>query len=126
MLQVDLIAAVHDLLAEYGLCCAGRDGQGEEGTFLKFAIKHLLALDVKLKSQHCRFPLKRKIKWVFFMLFCLLYLYIFIFIYTYVGTNGKEEDTPLDKNTLEEITPGDLSAIDEKENSEEENGKFCV
>nr|CAD1841790.1 unnamed protein product [Ananas comosus var. bracteatus] len=87
--QVDLIAAVHDLLAEYGLCCAGRDGEGEEGTFLKFAIKHLLALDVKLKSQHC--------------------------------TNGKEENTPLDKNTLEEITPGDLSAIDEQENSEEEN-----
>ncbi|KAE8809006.1 hypothetical protein D1007_14433 [Hordeum vulgare] len=49
--QVDLIVAVHDLLAEYGLCCAGRDGQGEEGTFLKFAVKHLMALDVKLKSQ---------------------------------------------------------------------------
>uniref|UniRef100_A0A0E0KHJ8 Uncharacterized protein n=1 Tax=Oryza punctata TaxID=4537 RepID=A0A0E0KHJ8_ORYPU len=48
---VDLIVAVHDLLAEYGLCCAGRDGEGEEGTFLKFAIKHLMALDVKLKSQ---------------------------------------------------------------------------
>ncbi|KAG8062224.1 hypothetical protein GUJ93_ZPchr0003g17862 [Zizania palustris] len=30
--QVDLIVAVHDLLAEYGLCCAGRDGEGEEGT----------------------------------------------------------------------------------------------
>uniref|UniRef100_A0A453H294 Uncharacterized protein n=1 Tax=Aegilops tauschii subsp. strangulata TaxID=200361 RepID=A0A453H294_AEGTS len=50
-MQVDLIVAVHDLLAEYGLCCAGRDGQGEEGTFLKFAVKHLMALDVKLKSQ---------------------------------------------------------------------------
>ncbi|XP_006651699.2 calcineurin-binding protein 1 [Oryza brachyantha] len=50
-IQVDLIVAVHDLLAEYGLCCAGRDGEGEEGTFLKFAIKHLMALDVKLKSQ---------------------------------------------------------------------------
>ncbi|URE35099.1 Calcineurin binding protein 1 [Musa troglodytarum] len=48
--QVDLIVAVHDLLAEYGLCCAGRDSEGEEGTFLKFAIKHLLALDVKLKQ----------------------------------------------------------------------------
>ncbi|XP_008796639.2 calcineurin-binding protein 1 [Phoenix dactylifera] len=48
--QVDLIVAVHDLLAEYGLCCAGKDGEGEEGTFLKFAIKHLLSLDVKLKS----------------------------------------------------------------------------
>jgi calcineurin-binding protein cabin-1 len=50
-MQVDLIVAVHDLLAEYGLCCAGRDGEGEEGMFLKFAIKHLMALDVKLKSQ---------------------------------------------------------------------------
>ncbi|KAF8681835.1 hypothetical protein HU200_045277 [Digitaria exilis] len=49
--QADLIVAVHDLLAEYGLCCSGKDGEGEEGTFLKFAIKHLMALDVKLKSQ---------------------------------------------------------------------------
>ncbi|KAJ6758313.1 CALCINEURIN-BINDING PROTEIN CABIN 1-RELATED [Salix koriyanagi] len=48
--QVELIVAIHDLLAEYGLCCAGGDGEGEEGTFLKFAIKHLLALDMKLKS----------------------------------------------------------------------------
>lgn len=28
----------------------GFEGEGEEGTFLKFAIKHLLALDMKLKS----------------------------------------------------------------------------
>lgn len=42
--------AIHDLLAEYGICCAGEGGEGEEGTFLKFAIKHLLALDMKLKS----------------------------------------------------------------------------
>ncbi|XP_020257263.1 uncharacterized protein LOC109833848 isoform X2 [Asparagus officinalis] len=48
--QADLIVAVHDLLAEYGLCCAGRDNKGEEGIFLKLAIKHLLALDMKLKS----------------------------------------------------------------------------
>ncbi|XP_056176794.1 calcineurin-binding protein 1 isoform X2 [Syzygium oleosum] len=48
--QVDLIVAIHDLLAEYGICCAGEGGEGEEGTFLKFAIKHLLALDMKLKS----------------------------------------------------------------------------
>ena len=41
---------MHDLLAEYGLCCAGVGNDGEEGTFLKFAIKHLLALDMKLKS----------------------------------------------------------------------------
>lgn len=48
--QVDLIVTMHDLLAEYGLCCAGLGGEGEEGTFLKFAIKHLLALDMKFKS----------------------------------------------------------------------------
>lgn len=48
--QVDLITAIHDLLAEYGLCCAGNDCEGKEGTFLKLAIKHLFALDVKLKS----------------------------------------------------------------------------
>ena len=42
--------AIHDLLAEYGLCCSGEGGEGEEATFLKFAIKHLLALDMKLKS----------------------------------------------------------------------------
>ncbi|KAL5850527.1 hypothetical protein ACOSQ4_008540 [Xanthoceras sorbifolium] len=48
--QVELIVAVHDLLAEYGLCCVGEGGEGEEGTFLKFAIKHLLALNMKLKS----------------------------------------------------------------------------
>ncbi|KAF2286982.1 hypothetical protein GH714_036720 [Hevea brasiliensis] len=48
--QVALIVAIHDLLAEYGLCCVGERGKGEEGTFLRFAIKHLLALDMKLKS----------------------------------------------------------------------------
>ncbi|XP_054788737.1 calcineurin-binding protein 1 isoform X2 [Prosopis cineraria] len=48
--QVDLIVAIHDLLAEYGLCCAGEGGKGEEGTFLRFAIKHLLILDMRLKS----------------------------------------------------------------------------
>lgn len=42
--------AVHDLLAEYGLCCMGEDGEGVEGTFLRLAIKHLLALDMNLKS----------------------------------------------------------------------------
>lgn len=43
--------AIHDLLAEYGLCCAGEgNGEDQEGTYLKFAIKHLLALDMKLKS----------------------------------------------------------------------------
>ncbi|PNY03770.1 TPR repeat protein [Trifolium pratense] len=49
--QVDLIVATHDMLAEYGLCCVGEGGgKGGEGTFLRFAIKHLLALDMKFKS----------------------------------------------------------------------------
>ncbi|XP_052208755.1 calcineurin-binding protein 1 isoform X2 [Diospyros lotus] len=48
--QTELIVAMHDLLAEYGLCCASGQGEVEEGTFLKFAIKHLLCLDMKLKS----------------------------------------------------------------------------
>ncbi|KAL9227273.1 hypothetical protein vseg_002982 [Gypsophila vaccaria] len=48
--QVDLIVAIHDVLAEYGLCCFGKNGEGVDGTFLKLAIKHLLALDMKLKS----------------------------------------------------------------------------
>ncbi|XP_004291149.1 PREDICTED: uncharacterized protein LOC101292862 [Fragaria vesca subsp. vesca] len=48
--QVDLIVTMHDLLAEYGLCCAGQGSEKEEGMFLKFAIKHLLALDMKFKS----------------------------------------------------------------------------
>lgn len=45
--------AVHDLLAEFGLCYAGKDCKGEEGTFLKLAIKHLVALDMRLKSSQC-------------------------------------------------------------------------
>lgn len=48
--QVELIICLHDLLAEYGLCCAGKNCAGEEGSFLRFAIKHLLAVDMKVKS----------------------------------------------------------------------------
>ncbi|KAL9288930.1 Calcineurin-binding protein 1 [Arabidopsis thaliana] len=48
--QVELIIRLHDLLAEYGLCCAGKNCAGEEGAFLRFAIKHLLAVDMKVKS----------------------------------------------------------------------------
>ncbi|XP_057818754.2 calcineurin-binding protein 1 isoform X2 [Cryptomeria japonica] len=47
--QVELLATVHELLAEHGLCCAGKDCEGGEGTFLKLAIKHLLAVEIKLK-----------------------------------------------------------------------------
>lgn len=51
-IQTELIVAMHDMLAEFGLCCAHGSDDEEEGTFLKFAIKHLLALDMKLKSIH--------------------------------------------------------------------------
>ncbi|GFZ08499.1 tetratricopeptide repeat (TPR)-like superfamily protein [Actinidia rufa] len=47
---IELIVAMHDMLSEFGLCCASGDGEVEEGTFLKRAIKHLLSLDMKLKS----------------------------------------------------------------------------
>lgn len=42
--------AVHDMLAEFGICCSQGNGEEQDGTFLKLAIKHLLALDMKLKS----------------------------------------------------------------------------
>ncbi|KAI7987861.1 Calcineurin-binding protein 1 [Camellia lanceoleosa] len=42
--QIELIVAMHYLLAEYGLFCAGGDGEIEEGTFLKLAIKHSIVL----------------------------------------------------------------------------------
>ncbi|XP_004245382.2 calcineurin-binding protein 1 [Solanum lycopersicum] len=48
--QTELIVAIHDMLAEFGVCCASATGEEEEGTFLKLAIKHLLNLDMKLKS----------------------------------------------------------------------------
>ncbi|CAN4127975.1 unnamed protein product [Withania somnifera] len=48
--QTELIVAIHDMLAEFGVCCANATGEEEEGAFLKLAIKHLLNLDMKLKS----------------------------------------------------------------------------
>lgn len=48
--QVELLVTVHDVLAERGLCCAGKACEGGEGVFLKMAIKHLLALEMKLKG----------------------------------------------------------------------------
>lgn len=38
------------MLAEFGICCSQGNDEEQEGTFLKLAIKHLLALDMKLKS----------------------------------------------------------------------------
>ena len=86
-MQVDLIVAVHDLLAEYGLCCAGRDGEGEEGTFLKFAIKHLMALDVKLKSQLSMFFLPNSCFRIFFLPKCVMIdmFYVSLPIIAFVG-----------------------------------------
>ncbi|PHT74111.1 hypothetical protein T459_21388, partial [Capsicum annuum] len=48
--QTELIVSIHDMLAEFGVCCANATGEEEEGAFLKLAIKHLLNLDMKLKS----------------------------------------------------------------------------
>lgn len=48
--QAELVVAIHDMLAEFGICCSQGNGEEQEGTFLKLAIKHLLVLDMKLKS----------------------------------------------------------------------------
>lgn len=48
--QAELVVAMHDMLAEFGICCSQGNGEEQDGTFLKLAIKHLLALDMKLKS----------------------------------------------------------------------------
>ncbi|XP_024373289.1 calcineurin-binding protein 1 isoform X1 [Physcomitrium patens] len=50
--QVTLLVTLHDVLAEYGLCCAGKDSEGGEGGFLKMSIKHLGALESRLKPQN--------------------------------------------------------------------------
>lgn len=49
--QVALLVTLHDILAEYGLCCAGKDSEGGEGAFLKMSIKHLGALESRLRPQ---------------------------------------------------------------------------
>lgn len=46
------MVTLHDVLAEYGLCCAGKDSEGGEGGFLKMSIKHLGALESRLKPQN--------------------------------------------------------------------------
>lgn len=118
-MQVDLIVAVHDLLAEYGLCCAGRDGEGEEGTFLKFAIKHLMALDVKLKSQLSRFFLA-----IFFlvdMFLCQVIIGIrLLSLSYYIDPNGMEEDVVPENDRAEDSMTDEPSVCDDKHNSEDE------
>ncbi|KAL3650774.1 hypothetical protein CASFOL_007177 [Castilleja foliolosa] len=49
--QAELVVAIHDMLAEFGICCARGNCEEQDGTFLKLAIKHMLALDMKLKGQ---------------------------------------------------------------------------
>ncbi|KAI5079572.1 hypothetical protein GOP47_0005051 [Adiantum capillus-veneris] len=48
--QVELLVKIHDLLADRGLCCAGKACEGGEGVFLKMAIRYFLLLEMKLKS----------------------------------------------------------------------------
>lgn len=92
---MDLIVTVHELLAEYGLCCAGKDNKGDEGTFLKFAINHLLAL----KSLHCMFSLhisgKERLKQALGYERFILYGFN-------SGTNSVEEDVPHDEQTKDD------------------------
>ncbi|CAK9882527.1 unnamed protein product [Sphagnum jensenii] len=47
--QIALLATLHDVLAEYGLCCAGKECEGGEGAFLKMGIKHLGSLELLVK-----------------------------------------------------------------------------
>ncbi|CAN5976218.1 unnamed protein product [Sphagnum jensenii] len=47
--QIALLVTLHDVLAEYGLCCAGKECEGGEGAFLKMAIKHLGSLELLVK-----------------------------------------------------------------------------
>lgn len=51
--QTELIVSMHDMLAEFGICYAHGNREREEGEFLKLAIKHLFALDMKLKTKIC-------------------------------------------------------------------------
>ena len=48
--HVELLVTVHELLADHGIYCAVKYCEGGEGTFFKLAIKHLLALEIKLKT----------------------------------------------------------------------------
>jgi hypothetical protein len=116
-MQVELIVAVHDLLAEYGRCCAGRDDDGEEGTFLKFAIKHLMALDVKIKSQLSMFLT------IFFLvqiIFMLSIPSISLFSPSYcIDLNGMEDVVP--ENDIAEDRMTDEPVCSSKHNSEDED-----
>jgi calcineurin-binding protein cabin-1 len=49
LVQIALLVTLHDVLAEYGLCCAGKECEGGEGAFLKMAIKHLGSLELLVK-----------------------------------------------------------------------------
>lgn len=92
--QVDLIVAIHNVLAEYGLCCVGKDGDGVDGTFLKLAIKHLLAM--KLKSSHHSLS---KV------------------------SSGYNDDVKTCTGIVSAVEPGDLAASDSFSSVESERGK---
>lgn len=136
-MQVDLIVAVHDLLAEYGLCCSGKDGEGEEGTFLKFAVKHLMALDVKLKCQLSRFSYKpyycRHVPCQLISDIC------WVSLTSCIDSNGMEEDAVpkivgTQDSMVDEPLVNDSKQNSEDEEDEEESGKtilvivqvFCI
>jgi calcineurin-binding protein cabin-1 len=116
-MQVDLIVALHDLLAEYGLCCAGGDGEGEAGTCLKFAIKHLMALDVKLKSQLSMFFLAR-LFWQTYFLWQLI-TSICRPSLSYIDPSGMEGSLP-ENGTTQDTATDEHSAGDDKHSSEDE------
>jgi calcineurin-binding protein cabin-1 len=117
-MQVDLLVALHDLLAEYGLCCAGGDGEGEEGTCLKFAIKHLMALDVKLKSQLSMFFFA-KLSWYDMFLWQLITSICRPSLSSYIDPSGMEGSHPENGRTQDTVTD-EHSAGDDKHNSEDE------
>ena len=48
--HVELLVTMHELLADHGIYYAAKYYEGGEGTFLKLAIKKLLALEIKLKT----------------------------------------------------------------------------
>ncbi|KAL7159263.1 hypothetical protein ABFS83_01G016200 [Erythranthe nasuta] len=48
--QAELVVAIHDMLAEFGICCLQGCDEEQEETFLQLAIKHLLGLAMKVKS----------------------------------------------------------------------------
>ncbi|KAF3781600.1 hypothetical protein EJ110_NYTH36544, partial [Nymphaea thermarum] len=127
--QVDLIVTMHDLLAEYGLCCAGKDSEGEEGMFLKLAIRHLLALDVKLKSAqnlpNNALETKENVESLSNISVCEAGLEANTCVETELTVLEKDESSSLDKDSFDEVIPGRTLFHETAEKDEEglESGK---